>query len=156
VKLPKGFEIIGTELYPYQTESVVFGIVRPNVGLLLDLGLGKTLVAITIARYRIQKGEVEKVLVICPPSLLLNWKRQIERFSEHEALVLSSNDRSERLLKACSKKHRFHIINYESLYPLLRDLSVLKKVGTKLTVEDSSLLKAFNYNMLILDESARL
>uniref|UniRef100_A0A6H1ZS03 Putative SNF2-related protein n=1 Tax=viral metagenome TaxID=1070528 RepID=A0A6H1ZS03_9ZZZZ len=155
MKLPKGFEIIGTELYPYQIESVNFGIIRPNAGLLLDLGLGKTICAITIARYRIQKGEIEKVLVVCPSTLLLNWKRQIERFSEYGALILASNDRGERLTKACLKDYPFNIINYEGLYPLLRDLSVLRKEKGSLIIENKELLEEFNYNMIIFDESAR-
>ena len=80
-KLPKGFETIFHNPYPYQKEAIVFGIVHKNAGLLLDLGLGKTFCAINIARYRIQQQQVNKTLVVCPTGILVNWAEQIKLYS---------------------------------------------------------------------------
>ena len=159
-KLPKGFEIIGTTLRDYQLESFLFSTKNDNTGLLLDLGMGKTLTSITSARYRIQFDEVEKVLVVCPPSLLYHWRTEIEFFSEHQAIVLNAT-KKERMRRARLTNYKFSVINYESLFPLLRDIGVLAQVtmkGRKKIIEAEDAIERvldLNYDMIIFDESAR-
>ncbi len=45
-----------------------------------DMGLGKTLQ--TIMLLQTLKQEVKKILIICPVSILHNWKNEIEKFSD--------------------------------------------------------------------------
>ena len=45
-----------------------------------DMGLGKTLQTIMFLQSIIP--EVEKILIVCPVSILLNWKNEIEKFSD--------------------------------------------------------------------------
>jgi len=160
MKLPKGFPIIGTELYPYQITSAVFGMKRDNIGLLLDLGLGKTLVSITIARYRLQKSNARKVLVVSPTSILQKWKKEIERFSEYPALVIRTSNRDERLYRALNEDFPFHIINHDSLFPLLRDVGALREDLTKrgkrgVFENEIDNIKLLKYDVIIFDESSK-
>ena len=61
------------QLMPHQVEGVDFLLSR-RVGLLAyEQGLGKTLVAIDGFRRLYERGEVGRMLVICPNSLKRNW-----------------------------------------------------------------------------------
>lgn len=165
-KLPIGFkEKEGTKLREYQKTSVAFGINQGSSGQLHEMGLGKTVIAISIARYHIQFSNVKKVLVVCPPSLLLNWQAQIKKFSEYKSVILPST-RQGRLHTALTNRAEFHIVNYESLYPLARDAGIdieeshekgrviLGKSIYKDNVKTSSALLS-KYDMIILDESGK-
>lgn len=78
--LPKVFENIPREyqLTGYQWLRFLFEN-RFGACLADDMGLGKTLQTIIFLESIIDR--VEKVLVVCPVSILLNWKNEIEKFS---------------------------------------------------------------------------
>lgn len=142
VKLPKGFKEVGEKrLRGYQRNTVAFGINKGSCGLLLDMGCGKTLCAINLARYHIQFNEVKKILVACPASLPLKWQESIKESSEYKAIILPPT-RKKRVQTALTNKEKFHIINYESLWPLIRD------VGDKAC-------EKLGYDMIIFDESGK-
>jgi len=132
MKLPKGFKIVGPhDFYPFQYESFLFGIERQHAGLLLDLGLGKTRTAIDIARYRMQfTTDIRRLLVVCPTSVMFNWEKECNLYSEYKTVVLHG-DKDERLARLKLKRPKFFIINYEYLYPLLMHLDIIEKVATK-------------------------
>ena len=153
MKLPKDFKIIGTELYPFQYESFVFCIQRDTAGLLLEMGCGKTLVSITVARYRIQKNDIKRILVLCPSSILYNWEKEILKFSEYKPLILHGANRAYKITEG---DYDFGIINYESLFPLLKDLEIIKEERKLFIAPDAAeKIKALNIGMIIFDESAR-
>lgn len=68
VKLP----FVG-KLRDYQIEDINRLAYLTNVGLFLDLGLGKTLVSILIACYKLLTGGCSKVYVVMPQSLITQW-----------------------------------------------------------------------------------
>ena len=137
-KLPKGFETL-VNPYPYQKEAIVFGIVHKNTGLLLDLGLGKTFCAINIARYRIQQKQINKILVICPTTILINWAEEIKKYSEYKATILHGirDERIQLINKFANNNTHFGIINYEALWPFYKEIEKIP------------------FDMLIFDESSR-
>lgn len=140
MKLPKGFNLKVPVKFEFQLETIINGIVNPNHALLLHMGLGKTYCAINIARYNIQFNKVNKVLVVAPATLLINWREAIHSFSEYKAIVLHGTSRTERrakINKFINKNYHFGIINYEAL---------------KLYFDD---IRAINYQHIIFDESAR-
>jgi SNF2 family DNA or RNA helicase len=106
---PPGFE----GLLPHQLENVAFATQR-RVTLMADPpGLGKTLSAIaTINHFNATK----RVLIICPASLKLNWKREWERFTSLKNLSVS----------VVSAKHAHFsdvtIINYDIVQKYHKDL----------------------------------
>ena len=160
MKAPKNFQFI-KKPYQHQWESFVFALKRNNAGILLDLGLGKTKVAIDVARYRIQHSNVDKVLVVCPTSILVNWKNEIQKFSEYKAVILHA-PRQERRRRLFLPNYHFYIINYESLFPIFKSIGILKPIGMppKWKYIDnkpkiSYLISKLNFKMIIFDESAR-
>lgn len=46
-----------------------------------DMGLGKTLQAIMLLQSLMEAGKVKRALIICPVSILYNWKNELEKFS---------------------------------------------------------------------------
>ena len=53
-----------------------------NAGALLadDMGLGKTLQTITFIAYQLEKKFTDKFIIVCPSSLIYNWKNELEKF----------------------------------------------------------------------------
>lgn len=159
MKGPTDF-IFKTEPYPYQLESFLFCIQRINVGLLHEMGLGKTKISIDVARYYLEMNNISKVLIVCPPTLLYNWQKEIKKHSDYDSLIITSQ-RKERLARFVNTDKIFNIINYEALFPTLRDLGVLiKEEGAKkrkiyVAKNSSELLKELNYDLIIFDESAK-
>lgn len=56
-----------------------------------DMGLGKTLQ--TIMFLDSIKDKIENVLIVCPVSILHNWQKEIEKFSELKFSVFHGNER---------------------------------------------------------------
>lgn len=56
-----------------------------------DMGLGKTLQSITFIKSI--ENKINQVLVVCPVSILLNWKEEIKKFSDIETYVYHGGDR---------------------------------------------------------------
>lgn len=57
-----------------------------------DMGLGKTLQTIMFLQSIINK--VDKVLIVCPVSILINWQNEIEKFSDIEVDVYYGGNRT--------------------------------------------------------------
>jgi superfamily II DNA or RNA helicase len=56
-----------------------------------DMGLGKTLQ--TIMLLQTLKDKVKKILIICPVSILYNWKNELEKFSDLTFSIYYGDDR---------------------------------------------------------------
>lgn len=71
------------ELLPYQAEGVEFLTSRKHAMLCDEMGLGKTIQAIGA----INKLKAKKVLIVCPATLKLNWKRELEKWLDRERTI---------------------------------------------------------------------
>ena len=75
IKLAPGIDKISEgSLYPHQSDGVAFLLSKKRVILADDMGLGKTRQAIVAMEAGTPDG---KILVVCPASLKLNWRREI-------------------------------------------------------------------------------
>ena len=75
LKLPSNLASIAAgSLYPHQADGIAFLISKKRAILADDMGLGKTRQAIVALEANSPEG---MVLVVCPASLKLNWKREI-------------------------------------------------------------------------------
>lgn len=91
------------ELFPHQREGVRFLASSRGAILADDMGLGKTRQAIIAMGERRPEGNL---LVVCPASLKLNWRREIEMvYPDAEVRIVNGPD---RLVPA-----RWTIINYD-------------------------------------------
>ena len=94
-------------LYPHQVEGVAFLIRKGRAILGDDMGLGKTRQAIVAMNEAIPEGVV---LIVCPASLKLNWRREIRMVDPDAQIeVIGVKDGS------CEGSPRWVIINYDLL-----------------------------------------
>ena len=104
-------------LYPYQRRGVEFAAFREAVIIADEMGLGKTLQAIATALVKKAAFGFTRTLIICPASLKDQWKQEIEKFTEEEAVVVSGRPEEREALYRESQAY-FLILNYETV---LRD-----------------------------------
>jgi predicted GH43/DUF377 family glycosyl hydrolase len=79
-----------TNLHEYQEYSVRFIIDHPTAAILLDCGLGKTVITLTaLNELLFDYFEMHKVLVICPLRVGNVWKNEVQKWSHIRNLKLS-------------------------------------------------------------------
>ena len=83
-------KIVAGSLYPYQADGVAFLLSKKRVILADDMGLGKTRQAIVAMEAGAPEG---KILIVCPASLKLNWKREILMVDPSAAIEVLGVDR---------------------------------------------------------------
>lgn len=95
-----------------------------------DMGLGKTTSTIIAA---LEAG-AKKILIICPATLKINWKREIENYSDRSTYIAEG--------KNFSTEHDFVIINYD----------IIKNFHDPKKKDDSQILRA-DFDLVIIDEA---
>ncbi|HUZ06659.1 MAG TPA: SNF2-related protein, partial [Candidatus Paceibacterota bacterium] len=136
--LPKN---LCAELRPYQKDGFDFlaHLVQIKLGGILadDMGLGKTLQTLTwLAWLREQNKKNHKPsLVICPASVLHNWRREAEKFTpDLKVLVLESGAARHNLRKQIPQ-HDLIVTNYALLR---RDLEEFHKFSFRAVILDEA------------------
>ncbi len=90
--LPLPSEFVG-ELRPYQSRGHAWMhyLVDQGFGACLadDMGLGKTVQAIAVMiDWRRQRKDTNAIMIVCPVSVLGNWRRELNRFAPHLRVLL--------------------------------------------------------------------
>ena len=89
----RSFGRIAVEPRPYQLVPLMMALKLDPVRMLIadDVGIGKTIEACLIARELLDRGEIRRIAVLCPPHLAEQWQRELaEKFHIEAELVLSS------------------------------------------------------------------
>ena len=114
----------------HQKESIQKLVENKKFILADDMGLGKTTSTIIAA---LESG-AKKVLIICPATLKINWKREIENYSDKTVFIAEG--------KNFSTEHDFVIINYD----------IIKNFHDSKKKDDSQILRA-NFDLVVVDEA---
>lgn len=133
---------VNAELRPYQKDGVNFlcNLTRLRLGGILadDMGLGKTLQTLTWLTWlheNAPKKDKKPSLVICPASVLYNWRREAEKFVPHLKVLVLQSGQARHNLRRQIPEHDIVVTNYAILR---RDLDELCK---------------FEFRALVLDEA---
>ena len=98
----RGFGQIAVEPRAYQLVPLLMALKLDPVRLLIadDVGIGKTIEAALIARELLDRGDIERLAVLCPPHLVDQWVTELEtRFHIRPvAVTAASASRLERNL----------------------------------------------------------
>lgn len=98
------FGAIAVEPRPYQLVPLLMALKLDPVRLLIadDVGIGKTIEAALIAKELLERGEIRRVAILCPPHLTDQWHGELrDKFHLDATLVLTSTaPRLERELLA--------------------------------------------------------
>jgi superfamily II DNA or RNA helicase len=98
----RSFARLGVEPRPYQLVPLLLALKLDPVRLLIadDVGIGKTIEAGLIIRELIDRGEVKRFAVLCPPQIAEQWQAELNsKFHLDVELVLPGT--VARLEKAC-------------------------------------------------------
>ncbi|WP_258169754.1 helicase-related protein [Nostoc sp. 'Peltigera membranacea cyanobiont' N6] len=102
---------------PYQLVPLLMALKLETVKLLVadDVGIGKTIEAGLIARELLDRGEVKRIAVLCPPHLCDQWQQELSEKFHIDAVVVRSG--------TASKLER-NIPNNDSVFSYYRHLIV--------------------------------
>ncbi|HNH48762.1 MAG TPA: DEAD/DEAH box helicase, partial [Myxococcota bacterium] len=90
----RSFGQIAVEPRAYQLVPLLMALKQDPVRLLIadDVGVGKTIEAALIARELLDRGDIERLAVLCPPHLVEQWVHELEdRFHIRAAAVTSAS-----------------------------------------------------------------
>lgn len=121
----RGYQIVGYNWLRFLYEH------RLGACLADDMGLGKTLQTVMLIKSILD--QINRVLIICPVSIILNWKNEISKFSGLEAEVYYGGKRSFP----------------EESKIILTSYGVMRK-------EVESILNKYQFDILVLDEVQHL
>jgi superfamily II DNA or RNA helicase len=114
----RSFGRIAVEPRPYQLVPLLMALKLDPIRLLIadDVGIGKTIEAGVITRELLDRGEISRLAVLCPPHLAEQWQRELaQKFHIEAEVVLSSTvQRLERDLPrgvSVFDRHRFTIVS---------------------------------------------
>jgi len=88
----RSFGNIAVEPRAYQLVPLLMALRLTTVRLLIadDVGIGKTIEAGLIARELIDRGEVARLAVLCPPHLVEQWQSELQNRFNLQAVALTS------------------------------------------------------------------
>ena len=116
----RSFARLNVEPRPYQLVPLLMALKLDPVRLLIadDVGIGKTIEAGVIARELLDRGEVRRLAVLCPPHLAEQWQSELaEKFHIEAELVLPSTvtrlERGTAVGQSLFDLHPFVIISTE-------------------------------------------
>lgn len=114
----------------HQKESIQKLVENKKYILADDMGLGKTTSTIIASL----ETKSKKILIICPASLKINWKREIENYTDRSIYICEG--------KNFEDGHDYTIINYD----IIKNFHDPKK-------KDKSILIKANFDLVIIDEA---
>ena len=124
--------------HKYQNYATEFIKENEESALLLDMGLGKTVISLTaIKDLLFDSFEISKVLIVAPLRVARDtWKEEIEKWSHLDILKYSVAIGSEKeRIKALEEQVDIYLINRENVDWLINKSEI-----------------PFNYDMIVIDE----
>lgn len=121
--------------YDHQIQTASFLTMNRRAYLLSEQGTGKTASAIWAADYLMKQGKINRVLVVCPMSIMeAAWKDDLFKFAMHRSAEIAhgSKDKRKRVLALNTD---FVMINYE---------------GIQIVSEE---IQNGNFDLIIIDEA---
>jgi len=128
-EIAQGVEIpapIGKTYFPYQHAGIAFASKRDSTFIGDEMGLGKTIQAIGVINL-INPG---KVLIVCPATLKLNWKKELEKWLVNQ--------------------YRIHVLNSSESFPEYADIIIMNyDIAFKFSKE----LRIVKWDLFVADEA---
>jgi SNF2 family DNA or RNA helicase len=129
---------------PRQHQKIAynFALTRPYSGLLLDMGLGKTIVTLTLLKHLLDCFEIEKPLIIAPKLVCeQTWPDEIDKWVHTEGITYSiiAGTPTQRL-RALRKPADVYIISCDNIVWLI----LLKRFA-----------KRWPFDMMVVDEASK-
>lgn len=130
-------------LYEHQIEDVKTMSKSNSIILANDMGTGKTKTAIVYSEIQ----NFEKILIICPASLKINWQREIKTVNPSAKVSILPKDTHDMFTK-------YYIINYDMLIKHFefKEHEALKN-KVILEIKEDSFLSKVKFDCMLIDEA---
>jgi SNF2 family DNA or RNA helicase len=100
----------------HQVETASFLTLNRKAFVFSEPGTGKTLSALWAADYLMQRGEVRRVLILCPLSIMQSaWMGDISNSIIHRSAIVAHHPQASRRIEMIQKDYEIVITNYEGL-----------------------------------------
>ena len=138
VYAPKGLQ---ADLFPYQKSGLnwLSFMVDSGCGSILgdEMGLGKTLQVIATIGYIKEKRGSINCLVVCPVSLLENWRREVKKFYPSLSVLVNHGSNRTRLY--------IDLLQYDIVVTAYSNLQT-----------DSAMLQMIDWDLIVTDEAQNI
>ena len=126
---------------PYQLAAENFLLANKRAGLLLDMGLGKTAIVLTVINFLLSIGEIKRILIVAPKRVAEStWPAEVEKWAHLAGLRIS--------VLVGSKAQRKSSVGVDS------DIYVINFENLKWLMEHHG--KKWPYDMVVVDEVTRV
>lgn len=126
--------------FPYQVAGVAFLMPRHHALIADEMGLGKTVQVIVSLRLLLHGGIINKVLIVCPKPLVVNWMRELRLWAPDVPFETIGGDFETRKAGWQVSNSPVKLVNYELL---TRDVDLVDTDDVK-------------FDLVILDEAQRI
>jgi len=126
--------------FAFQLDGIAFLVPRHEAVLADEMGLGKTMQAITAIRLLLHQGQLKRVLLVCPKSLVTNWQREFALWAPELPLTVVDGGAARRRWLWREAGDAVTIANYEAL---VRDRADIH-------------LDTSRFDLVVLDEAQRI
>jgi len=100
----------------HQKETASFLTLNRRAFVFNDPGTGKTLSALWAADYLMKRGDIRRVLILCPLSIMHSaWMQDLGNSVIHRSVVVAHHQQAARRIELIQENYEFVIINYEGL-----------------------------------------
>ncbi|KAH8119362.1 P-loop containing nucleoside triphosphate hydrolase protein [Phellopilus nigrolimitatus] len=165
--------ILTRHLRPHQKEGVKFmyecvmGLGKhEGQGCILadEMGMGKTLQTISLVWTLLKQNAyagggpaLGKVLIVCPVTLITNWKKEFHKWLGKDRVGVFTGDKDKSVIKQFinTKKHHVLVIGYERLRSVISDLSYCMPPIGLIICDEGHRLKSANNKTSKMFEALR-
>jgi SNF2 family DNA or RNA helicase len=122
---------------PYKHQIRAFNFVirllgggRKGAAVLADMGTGKSLMTVAIVGALCESGDVKRLLVVCPKSIVGVWESEFQKFADYEyniaILECTGTKKADTLKRMKGGGLQVAVVNYESCWRLEADIAKWK------------------------------
>jgi len=130
------------QYYPHQVEGIRLLANRTSFLLADDMGLGKSLQALTVFAIDVVRGWAQTAIVVAPVTLKGNWSDEIVKFSSFPHIVLGvkenpDNPMKPKILMPAARRQQLEefskiegpkilVVNYEQVVAHIKELNLMR------------------------------
>jgi superfamily II DNA or RNA helicase len=140
----RSFGHIAVEPRPYQLVPLLMALKLDPVRLLIadDVGIGKTVEALLVARELLEQGDAQRLTVLCPPHLAEQWQGEMrDKFHLDAELVLTSTvpklERGLGIGESLFERHPLTVVSTDFIKADRRRLEFLRAAPELVIVDEA-------------------
>lgn len=144
------------KLRRHQKAGTLLGIRLKRLCFWYDTGTGKTLMSLALIRYRQERKQLKRVLVLVPTKVVRSeWAREIKKHASELSYMIPSGNSQVKYDDILARSETLVIETYAGLVRMLSDLQDTKSGKTKYKPSRKRVLALRGaFDTLILDESS--